>query len=346
MPVNRIIITRHGRRLDSEDFEWTKKSATPYDSPLSHSPSTLAQVYNAGKHMSEYIPQETDSMYFHTSPFLRCVETVNSLSDGINQRERPAVVRVDSVFGEWLTPDYFLDYPPPPSDNHLSLADKNTELLTPAVDHDWSLNKLGNSGEYGESWEAMHARVSRGLNALIRYYNHQEQNSTIIIVTHGACCNVLLGHLLQQPLLSRINLASFYVMEKNSDGVWEMIYNSNAVEQQQNFLPASSPPPPVLSSTSTSSSSISDEVFNHKRQGSDEHEQFYFVDPPEPNNNNNHSIKTLAFNSSNSSVSTTTANQNPNPPSFTLQFSTMNTKKSDLLPSIENNLWKFGGNQV
>ncbi|KAL9596975.1 MAG: hypothetical protein Q9219_005444 [cf. Caloplaca sp. 3 TL-2023] len=93
--------------------------------------------------------------------------------------------------------------------------------------HDW-----GHGGEYGEEWSAMHKRFRRGLQSMIAWYqyNHfslstqdiidgsdpdlaidednEDTDVILILVTHGAGCNALIGALTNQPVLLDVGMAS------------------------------------------------------------------------------------------------------------------------------------------
>ncbi|KAL9002036.1 MAG: hypothetical protein Q9188_005015 [Gyalolechia gomerana] len=93
--------------------------------------------------------------------------------------------------------------------------------------HDW-----GHGGEYGEEWSAMHKRFRRGLHSMIAWYSNNppglstqtiiegsdkevEMDETdvdtdivLILVTHGAGCNALIGALTNQPVLLDVGMAS------------------------------------------------------------------------------------------------------------------------------------------
>lgn len=288
----------------------------------------MEQVCASGQMMKEYL-KDDEKVYVHSSPFLRCVQTADKL--GLED----AQIRLDAVFGEWLTEDYFSDYAPPPADNHCSLVERNTQWLktngSSAIDGSWMWDQFGDSGEYGESWENMHRRFSHGLERLMRYYNRRAERCNIVIVTHGAGVNALLGHILHQPLLSRINLASFAVLQKTFVGTWEMVYNSN-----QELMP------PTLSSNSTSSSSVASEVFSHERERSNSGggltSGFFSYQPEES------SSFTLGFSQADKPSTTTSNMTTPtDKTSFNLQFA--DNKKQTTLPSLDNSLWRFGGNQ-
>ncbi|KAL8859584.1 MAG: hypothetical protein Q9178_003983 [Gyalolechia marmorata] len=94
--------------------------------------------------------------------------------------------------------------------------------------HDW-----GDGGDYGEEWSGMHKRFRRGLQSMVAWYEHNNSGLTtqkiidgsssgpdepqqagaetdivLILVTHGAGCNALLGALTNQPVLLDVGMAS------------------------------------------------------------------------------------------------------------------------------------------
>ncbi|KAK2757546.1 hypothetical protein FQN54_004515 [Arachnomyces sp. PD_36] len=101
------------------------------------------------------------------------------------------------------------------------------------VDYQWdSMRKpqdWGNGGDYGEEWSSMHLRFRNGLQRMIDWYRSQdtspahgsvpespfaeddEDDSTdtvLVLVTHGAGCNALIGALTNQPVLLDVGMAS------------------------------------------------------------------------------------------------------------------------------------------
>ena len=120
------------------------------------------------------------------------------------------------------------------------------------VDYQWDSMRSpldwGNGGEYGEEWSAMHKRFRRGLLDMISWYrNHDpseeaddklndmeelshartgssdasdedEIDTVLILVTHGAGCNALIGALTNQPVLIDVGMASLTMaVRKNVD---------------------------------------------------------------------------------------------------------------------------------
>ena len=110
------------------------------------------------------------------------------------------------------------------------------------VDYQWDSMKSplewGNGGDYGEEWSSMHRRFRKGVHEMISWYREHyvseepdveevepellqhantqpstisednEADTILILVTHGAGCNALIGALTNQPVLIDVGLAS------------------------------------------------------------------------------------------------------------------------------------------
>ena len=94
------------------------------------------------------------------------------------------------------------------------------------VDYQWDSMRppqdWGNGGEYGEEWSSMHRRFRRGLQQMVLWYRSNEtstrpagadndeddSDTVLILVTHGAGCNALIGALTNQPVLLDVGMAS------------------------------------------------------------------------------------------------------------------------------------------
>ncbi|KAI9716605.1 MAG: hypothetical protein M1828_007638 [Chrysothrix sp. TS-e1954] len=87
----------------------------------------------------------------------------------------------------------------------------------------------GDGGKYGEEWSAMHRRFRGGLVNLVQWYKSvnpdfdpqdtsqqvnehddidEDTDVVLVIVTHGAGCNALIGALTNQPVLLDVGMAS------------------------------------------------------------------------------------------------------------------------------------------
>lgn len=101
------------------------------------------------------------------------------------------------------------------------------------VDYQWdsmrSPHEWGDGGEFGEEWSAMHKRFRRGLQEMISWYRQHDNtkhvnptdeddlpadddsentDTVLILVTHSAGCNALIGALTNQPVLLDAGMAS------------------------------------------------------------------------------------------------------------------------------------------
>lgn len=110
------------------------------------------------------------------------------------------------------------------------------------VDYQWDSMRepqlWGNGGEYGEEWSSMHKRFRKGLQRMIDWYQSdddpgkllpkvpaspaavkfpgavdenledEDTDLVLILVTHGAGCNALIGALTNQPVLLDVGMAS------------------------------------------------------------------------------------------------------------------------------------------
>ncbi|KAL9132395.1 MAG: hypothetical protein Q9175_006431 [Cornicularia normoerica] len=104
----------------------------------------------------------------------------------------------------------------------------------------------GSGGEYGEEWSAMHMRFRKGLHEMISWYRthddfetlkpikddspekedsdskdtedeeEDETDTVLILVTHGAGCNALIGALTSQPVLLDVGMASLTMALRKS----------------------------------------------------------------------------------------------------------------------------------
>ncbi|MCJ1390415.1 hypothetical protein MMC18_003274 [Xylographa bjoerkii] len=152
-------------------------------------------------------------------------------------------------------------YTPPVPNYALSPADAiPTGYVTHArdacveVDFQWDSmqpsQNWGPGGEYGEEWSSMHHRFRRGLQQMILWYCTHEDNTiarpsmhesedvdtdtVLILVTHGAGCNALIGALTNQPVLLDVGMASLTmaIRKDNSAGRSEIAVPSVTVRRR------------------------------------------------------------------------------------------------------------------
>lgn len=113
------------------------------------------------------------------------------------------------------------------------------------VDYQWDTihppQDWGNGGDYGEEWSSMHKRFRKGLHHVLNWYqlhhesahqigghqrtlhpntteNEDENTDTVLVlVTHGAGCNALIGALTNQPVLIDVGMASLTMAVYNEE---------------------------------------------------------------------------------------------------------------------------------
>ena len=102
------------------------------------------------------------------------------------------------------------------------------------IDFQWDSmrppQEWGDGGDYGEEWSSMHKRFRKGLQNMIMWYRahgtsravqdsedgcvyleddeDEDIDTVLILVTHGAGCNALVGALTNQPVLLDVGMAS------------------------------------------------------------------------------------------------------------------------------------------
>ncbi|ROT40751.1 hypothetical protein SODALDRAFT_272032 [Sodiomyces alkalinus F11] len=114
--------------------------------------------------------------------------------------------------------------------------------------HPWS---WGDGGEYGEEWITMHRRFRNGLQRLVDWYatttddptnlvtklsaaspllgtsqayeplqieaDEEEAESVVVLVSHGAGCNAMIGAITRQPVLMDVGVATLTMARRKND---------------------------------------------------------------------------------------------------------------------------------
>ncbi|KAF2726004.1 hypothetical protein K431DRAFT_214718, partial [Polychaeton citri CBS 116435] len=123
-----------------------------------------------------------------------------------------------------------------------------------SIDFQWDSSRppqnWGDGGEYGEEWSALHRRFRRGLNHMVHWYaqhnaddrgedalgfeqaekqrrdeelaedgadDDEDEDLVVVLVTHGAGCNALIGALTGQPVLLDVGMASLTMAVRRPD---------------------------------------------------------------------------------------------------------------------------------
>ncbi|KAK4950529.1 hypothetical protein LTR28_007050 [Elasticomyces elasticus] len=97
----------------------------------------------------------------------------------------------------------------------------------------------GDGGDYGEEWSAMHKRFRKGFLSMINWYgehegsdqheavpeppahdgDEEEEDLVLVLVTHSAGCNALLGALTSAPVLIDVAMASLTMATRKEDAL-------------------------------------------------------------------------------------------------------------------------------
>ncbi|KAF4968892.1 hypothetical protein FZEAL_10330, partial [Fusarium zealandicum] len=119
------------------------------------------------------------------------------------------------------------------------------------VDYQWDSMRspldFGDGGQFGEEWTSMHKRFRRGLKKMIDWYStaeapdqmvtqhaggmqddtdadtaqpddeDDEVETVVILVSHGAGCNALIGAITHQPVLMDVGIASITMAKRKQD---------------------------------------------------------------------------------------------------------------------------------
>lgn len=117
------------------------------------------------------------------------------------------------------------------------------------VDYQWDSMRppldFGDGGSFGEEWTAMHKRFRRGLKKLVDWYStaespdemvtrstgatqdgpenqpesseDEEVETVVILVSHGAGCNALIGAITHRPVLMDVGIASITMAVRKPD---------------------------------------------------------------------------------------------------------------------------------
>ena len=201
---------------------WGNTSATHNNSKEDEESTPLADMSSLSQSLPRLGRANTHSTNF---PPKQLSHNVNSNGDGGHARE--AATYVPPI------PSYAVSPSQPIPQGYVAHA----RDACIKVDYQWdSLRpplEWGNGGDYGESWSSMHKRFRRGLHQMISWYRHhdpvalvrtlsedlpdayesddtedEDTDTVLVLVTHGAGCNALIGALTNQPVLLDVGTAS------------------------------------------------------------------------------------------------------------------------------------------
>ncbi|KAM3425074.1 hypothetical protein BST61_g7041 [Cercospora zeina] len=171
-------------------------------------------------------------------------------------------------------PEYSVYHPPIPSyaisnSDHIPRGYvSHARNATVNVDYHWDSSRpplsWGDGGNFGEEWSSMHKRFRRGLNNLIEWYSlhdtsdraedalgleqadrppivshyeEEEEDLVVILVTHGAGSNALIGALTSQPVLLDVGMSSLTVAVRRPDAPPLAPHNASSAPEGTSIQP-------------------------------------------------------------------------------------------------------------
>lgn len=195
-----------------------RQRASTYDTPLG--PASLSGTPRALGRLNTDLPSVIDAAYVPPTPGY-AVSASDPIPTGYVAHARDACIKIDYQWDSMRTPYW------------------------------------GTGGEYGEEWSRMHERIHTGFQHMVDYYRQQGSagdrsramsngtlrkeppvQTVLIIVTHGADCNALIGSLAGRSVLLDIGTASL-TMAVRRDRVKKVL---TPASDHTDISPASSSP--------------------------------------------------------------------------------------------------------
>ncbi|KAL6923574.1 hypothetical protein ACHAPO_001737 [Fusarium lateritium] len=137
------------------------------------------------------------------------------------------------------------------------------------VDYQWDSMRapldFGDGGQLGEEWTDMHKRFRRGLKKMVDWYattdapdemvtqaagasqegtdnneavsEDEDVETVVILVSHGAGCNALIGAITHQPVLMDVGIASITMAERKQDADYHTLLAASAHEKEPHVSP-------------------------------------------------------------------------------------------------------------
>lgn len=117
------------------------------------------------------------------------------------------------------------------------------------IDYQWDSmrepHRWGSGGEYGEEWSSMHRRFRTGLERMVNWYKTDDAalnkisggvkdedddvETVLVLITHGAGCNALIGALTNRPALLDVGTSSL-TMAVRKEGIPKSIPGTAPLE--------------------------------------------------------------------------------------------------------------------
>ncbi|QPG74864.1 hypothetical protein FOA43_002200 [Brettanomyces nanus] len=219
MPLKHLYIVRHGFRSNWLPVDQQLPNPTGVDSDPALAPHGVDQANQLADFVSKELDPKPELIF--SSPFYRCVETINPIADKLNLD-----IYLERGIGEWYKRNRGVI--PFPVDH------KVMSSFFPRVSDDWEWNTVIPSS-VGETEEEVFERCRIFWNKFFpKLEEHFPRVETVIIVTHAAT-KIALG----MSLMGYKNNREFLVAEDGGDGKTTCIQAGTCSLDMYSFDPAS-----------------------------------------------------------------------------------------------------------
>eukprot|EP00736_Rhodelphis_marinus_P014178 Rmarinus@m.27279 len=176
----KVILVRHGERIDDVSESWSLSAERPFDPPLTT--NGIKQADLTAKRLAD-----AGVTHVFSSPFLRCVQTALPIARAIGQS-----IRLEDGFSEWVKPSYFpLGLPdrscltvPVRLESNLG-SRSNRDLSAAGIEPsliDWTQHS---HTAFPPAWESPTCMASRVEKALAGVLQNLGSRDVAVVVTHG-----------------------------------------------------------------------------------------------------------------------------------------------------------------
>jgi broad specificity phosphatase PhoE len=199
--IQKLIIVRHGMRIDFEDKNWFKTAPRPYDPPLSK--TGIKQVDETALYLKSFGIQ-----YLFSSPFCRALQTADAIARELNLN-----FLVEYGFSEFMNARWF--------DQQPELMDKDEmEKAFPHIDWGYKSFATPKYPEHKHN-DDVFKRTTRVFEKIDNMFN-----GTIAIVGHGAIIEALGRLLLGNSDPMDMGICSINMLVKTAE-TWTIEYASD-----------------------------------------------------------------------------------------------------------------------
>lgn len=165
--ATRVVVLRHGERVDHVDPRWRETAAEPSDSPLSAAGHLQAAA--AGAHLAATEPRV---LAVYASPFTRTLETAAAVAAALR-----LPVRREPAVAEWLNGDWF--------GGRFFWPDERAGANVCAPLEEGYASVFEAEPACPETRAEVGVRGARAVKGILERHEGEEGGGTVVIVSHG-----------------------------------------------------------------------------------------------------------------------------------------------------------------